>query len=543
MKAINKYKIPALKFSMVALSVLASTYVMAAESIPSTFKKWQTQDFVFETKEKVNSPFDQELIATFTSDRTGKTYVSHMFYDGESQYVSRVSLPEEGKWEYKVTGDIKDLNGRTGVITVSSASSKGKVIVDPDTKKTFKYENGDIYTPHAYELDWLFSLDKNDDSLSQTKSIISYIKDGGFNQVLMNVYGYGAIKTGGWATKDIDKRYNFNEVKEFPFMGNNAEPDYSALNVEFFKALDKKIAYLNEQNVQAHLMIYVWNKSVNWAPLGSKEDKRFFDYVIKRYSGYNNIIWDVAKEAMDYNHANAQFINDKIDRIKVLDSNKHLITLHDFIYAQSPFLAAKLDYISIQEWSPDVAKKTSDLVALHPNKPVHNIENGCYETTTHRIFNGAYNTAESCLNRNYEIYFNGAFTSHYWQNTSWFELNYEPQKLPKDKQPNMSYQKIFRAFIDKYPLTHWKPHRFNFATWSLVNDKEGIVFYLPADGDGIKGHLTPDYKDDKFEMTWFSTLTGKEYSAGIRDVRYIWIDANKPAELVGEPAILVMKKI
>ncbi|AFI90805.1 Hypothetical protein W5S_2720 [Pectobacterium parmentieri] len=37
MNSIRKYKIPSLKLSMVALSVLASTYVMAAESIPNNF--------------------------------------------------------------------------------------------------------------------------------------------------------------------------------------------------------------------------------------------------------------------------------------------------------------------------------------------------------------------------------------------------------------------------------------------------------------------------------------------------------------------------
>lgn len=521
-----------------------SISALAQEMLPSSLSQWQTGDFVFETKSVVNEPFDRVISAEFTNKKTGRLYRSSLFYNGNNQYVSRVALPEAGEWNYKVNSDIKELNGREGTLNVTAATTKGKVIIDSSTNKTFLYENGDVYNPHAYELDWLFGLDQDNDDLQQTKSIISYLKTGGFNQVLMNVYAYGSSNKNAWATQDIDKKYNFNESNLFPFLGTNTKPDFSSLNVDYFKKLDQKIAYLNKEGIEAHLMIYVWNKGVNWPVLGSKEELRYFEYVVKRYSGYSNIIWDVAKEAMDYKHANAQFINDRINIIRDLDPNKHLVTLHDFIYAESPYLAANLDYISIQEWAPDIAKKTEDLNKLHPLMPVHNIENGCYETTTHRIFSGAFNTAEACLDRNYQIYFNGAFTTHYWQNTSWFELNYEPNKLPKDKQPNMGYQKIFRDFIDAYPLKNWKPQRFTFATWALVNENKDILFYLPADADGVKGHLTLDFKNFKFKRTWLSTHSGKRIDGGVWDMmNQRWVDGNKPSELLGQPAVLILERM
>ncbi|WP_081943099.1 DUF5060 domain-containing protein [Dickeya fangzhongdai] len=537
-----KLKVNTFSFCLVAVSIMAwSAAAPAAESLPSKLNKWETADFVFETKSISKNPFDTEITALFTNTSSGKTYRSSLFYNADNQYVSRVSLPESGEWRYKLESSLSDLNGRVGSVQVGSATSRGKVMIDKDTRKTFLYENGEIYNPQAYELDWLFSLDQTNNTLTQTKSIINYIKNGGFNQVLINVYAYGSSNKNSWATKDLDPKYNFNKTKIFPFLGTNEQPDYSALNVDYFKKLDEKIAYLNQQGIEAHLMIYVWNKGVNWPDLGSKEELRYFNYVINRYSGYNNIIWDISKEAMDYNHANAQFINDRIDIIRKLDPRDHLITLHDFIYAESPYLASKLDYISIQEWAPDIAKKTDDLNRLHPDKPVHNIENGCYETTTHRIFSGAFNSAEACLDRNYQIYFNGAYTTHYWQNTSWFELNFEPQILPEKQQPNMTYQKVFSEFMNAYPLKSWKPHRFHFATWALINDKQDIVFYLPADADGVKGHLTPEYNKLKFKRTWLSMHTGKRVDGGEWDMKgYEWIDGNKPDELIGQPAVLIL---
>lgn len=540
----TRFSLNAISRCVVSMALLSLSWQSwAAESLPASLNKWQTGDFVFETKARPAHPFDEELTATFTHRQSGKVYRSALFYNGDNQFVSRVSLPEVGEWDYSVAGKLAELNGRNGKVQVNPATSKGKVIVDSATQKTFLYENGELYSPQAWELDWLFGLDQDNNDLRQTKSIISYLKQGGINQVLMNVYAYGSSNKNAWATKDLDPKYNFNQQRAFPFGGSHEQPDYATLNVDYFKKLDEKIAYLNEQGVQAHLMIYVWNKGVNWPVLGSKDELRYFKYVVNRYSGYNNIIWDVAKEAMDYKHADAQFLNDRIDLIRTLDPNAHLVTLHDFIYAESPFLAANLDYISIQEWAPDIAKKTDDLNKLHPQKPVHNIENGCYETTTHRIFSGAFNSAEACLDRNYQIYFNGAFTTHYWQDTSWFELNYEPQKLPADKQPNMRYQKVFNDFMNAHPLKSWKPHRFHFATWALVNDDKDIVFYLPADADGVKGHLTPEFQHMKYKRTWLATHTGEKVAGGSWDMSgQLWIDGNKPDALIGQPAVLLLTR-
>jgi len=40
----------------------------------------------------------------------------------------------------------------------------------------------------------------------------------------------------------------------------------------------------------------------------SAEDNRYFDYVIKRYQAFPNIIWDVSKEALDYGRCDIPYI-------------------------------------------------------------------------------------------------------------------------------------------------------------------------------------------------------------------------------------------
>jgi len=530
-----------LRFLISSAIFFSASSSWAAENIPTKIGKWETSDFVFETKSAVKNPFDKNIVAIFSNAETGHTYKSPLFYNGENQFVSRVSLPEKGKWNYTLQSDIDELNNRNGIVQVNDSSSKGTVVIDNDNKKSFRFENGDIYIPRAYELDWLFALDQQDNDLHQTKSLISYIKNAGFNQVLMNVYAWGRdTNQSTWAIQKVDEKYDFNQVKAFPFLGDNTNPDYSALNVDYFKKLDEKIKYLDQQGIETHLMIYVWNKGVNWPTLDSKEEKRYFDYVIKRYSGFNNIIWDVSKEALDYKHANAQFVNDRIDRIRQIDPRHHLITLHEWIYSQAPALADNLDYISIQEWAPNISQKMKELNEKYPDRPVHNIENGCYETTSQKLFTGAYNTAETCLDRNYQIYFSGSFTNHYWQDTSWYKVNYEPQKLPTKEQPNMEYQQVFRDFTDAHPLNNWRPYTFQWYPLSLVNDQHDILMYLPDSTDSARGRLTREFKGRKYQATWLATHTGKKIDAGVTEMTG---GANKPQEFIGQPAILMLKAI
>ena len=70
--------------------------------------------------------------------------------------------------------------------------------------------------------------------------------------------------------------------------------------MNFFKHLDRTVEALNERNIISHLMIYVWNKNVRWPAAGSEADNLYFDYVVKRYQAFSNIVWDISKEAILY---------------------------------------------------------------------------------------------------------------------------------------------------------------------------------------------------------------------------------------------------
>jgi hypothetical protein len=85
-------------------------------------------------------------------------------------------------------------------------------------------------------------------------------------------------------------KYEYGSPDVFPFTGNNDAPDHSQLNIEYFKRLDRVIKYLDHRGIAAHLMIYVWNKRVNWPEANSEADTRYFDYVVKRYQAFPNMV-------------------------------------------------------------------------------------------------------------------------------------------------------------------------------------------------------------------------------------------------------------
>lgn len=500
--------------------------------------EWETFSLEVNDGTTQKDPFKHNIAATFIAGTNAKTVKA--FYDGDGKYVVRTYLEDRGDWSYRIISEENSEELSSGTVHVSESDAKGAVRVN-DIHQAFQYADGSPYTPLAFEMDWLFALDENNSSLTQTSSILNAVKDNGFNQVIFNVYAFGKLKNSGWSFEGINEKYNFNGKGGYPFGGDNNNPDHSAINIDYFKRLDKKIALLDSMDIQAHMMIYVWNKSVNWPEPDSVDDQRYFDYVVTRYAGYKNIIWDIAKEALDYGRADLEFINGKIARLRELDNDGSLITVHDYTYSESESLVGNIDFVSIQEWAPDIGAKTKDLLERHPLKPVHNIENGCYEVTGNAIFTGTYSRSETCLDRNYKIYFNGGFVTHYWQNAAWFELNYEPMKAPNP--PDLAFYKTMSAFTEAFPLTDWRPRRFHFTTWSLSKDKD-MVFYLEAPTNAVRGHLPASYKKEKYKVSWISTLTGERMDGKDVDMRgYVWLDVVKPDALTGEPAIAILESI
>ncbi|MFP4548882.1 MAG: DUF4038 domain-containing protein [Fidelibacterota bacterium] len=524
---------------MKKIVILLLTTVIILHAKDYTLQKWQVLDMNFSVQEKVKDPLYMTIGAEFIHS-SGTVMTIPGFYNDNQEWIIRFCPDLEGNWAYTTYASLPELAGKRGVITVKRKKKKdehGPITICEKNPQKFLYADGTPYFLTAFECDWLYALDaENPDDIPRTEQMIRHIKDNKFNQIVMNIYTYDA----NWGDKDkMAQKYLFDKPKVFPFGGSNDKPDYSTLNIDFFKRLDRVIEHLDEAEIISHLMIYVWNKKVNWPEPGSKADNRYFDYVVKRYQAYPNLIWDISKEALAYGRDDMEYITERIDRLRKLDGHQRLLSVHDYAYCDT--YPDKVDFISIQEWRPNLYSVMRDVAKKHATKPVFNIEHGGYEKTMHMVFTGpAFNDPKTCLDRNYQCIFAGTYSTYYWQNASWYEVIYEPEKLPKQNQPNFHWYKHMIEFFERYNFNQLDPYQGSFTPYCLTNNDDLYIFYATKMMERLTGDMKA-LKGKSVTIKWFDPYTGKYLNGGKREFVGSWLGIDKPEELKEQIAVGILE--
>jgi len=509
----------------------------------------QPIDIVFKvTTLPAGNPFDLVFGAVVTDDHKNAVTIQG-FYNGGLEYVFRFCPGRTGVFRYQTFSTLKSLSDLKGTINVDGNTNPevhGVVTVSTEAPQKFVWQDGTPYFALAFELDWLFALDiDNKTAIPKTAEIIQSVKENGFNQVVMNVYAYDV----GWGVAgDVPAQYSYRKPSYTVFKGTNEHPDFGELNTSFFQHFDRVIQHLHERGIVAHVMIYVWNKKVNWPKMYSAEDNRYFDYVIKRYQAYPNIIWDVSKEALDYGRCDIPYINERIEHIRRLDAYKHLVTVHDYEYCSRE--PDKIDFISIQNWRSDLYSLSLEAYQKHADKPVMNIEHGGYEAGTYKSFVGNYTNPEVCLERNYACVFAGVYSSYYWQNTSWDIVIYDVMN-PKQTlaKPRFDYYKHMQTLFSRYnfnTLEAYKPKlttngrlgndNLSSSGYPLTDNKGMYLYFVPAANDQISV-VIPKPASGKIAASWFNIFTGETKEEAPADW-YIFRSYQSPWK--GQSAVLIL---
>lgn len=469
--------------------------------------QWDMAELNFSAKELPAKPFDVDFTVVFKHEN-GKTVEVPGFYNGDMEYRVRFTPSLKGSWTYTTKSTVVGLKDKSGQLLVAPAKPgrKGGIIIDKNNVQAFQYKNGDDYYPIAYEVDWLFALDAdNPTDIPMTKKLVDTAAESGFNQIIMNVFAYDVV----WGKdKNLISKYEYGGPKSFPFGGDNTNPDHSTLNVEFFKRLDRVIQYLDDKDIASHLMIYVWNKKVNWPEPESEEDNRYYDYVVKRYQAYPNIVWDVSKEALAYGRDDITYISRRIERLRKLDAHKRLVTVHSYKYCSK--FPENVDFMSVQDWTPELYRVMRNNVRRFKNHPVLSIEHGGYEKGPYTVFTGAYTDPYYCLDRAYKGMFAGAFPTHYWQGTAWNVVIPDISELKPEERPKLEYYGNMRKLVDRYPFNDLLVGTKSTTGYCRYNKDENLFIYmLPKETMGINAVIPKKYIGSQVKYTWFNPVTGK----------------------------------
>ncbi len=492
--------------SIVLIAFLGSIPIEA--QLPNHIDKWETIEIEFRSKKLMEEPFKMDLFCAFFQDDSDTLMVPG-FFNGDKQWIVRFTPPREGTWNCISHADLKEMDGirKTILVGPNKDGNHGPLYISTENPSTFCFADGTAYHLLAFEADWLFALDYGNPELAKTRQLLDAIAGNGFNQVIFNVYAFDAP----WPKDpDLIPEYNYGgNLEIFPFGGDNENPDYSTLNIDFFKHLDGVVELLGQNNLFAHMMIYVWNKGVNWPEAGSEADQLYFDYVVKRYQAYPHLLWDISKEALGYGHNDMAYISDQIDRLRGLDAYDRLLTVHDYGYCSA--FPDKVDYISVQNWKSDLYSQMLKIRQDFPGKPVFNIEHGGYEEGPYTIFIGDYKDPVACLKRNYFCAFAGLYSCYYWQGTSWYSVIHDPFSANIIPQPKFIYYKYFSEFMDRIGFNNLHPSESNGTSGlCLMNGDLGIyVYYIPADNSALIAQNLAEASS--ISLQWFNPITG-EYS-------------------------------
>lgn len=503
-----------MKLLLTLLCWVVVCYFNTAQAIPTiqhnpnlthSSSLWDTVDIQFHVNDLPRNAIDHQFDAQFTHE-SGITFQAHGFFNGGQEYLIRWCPQLQGKWNYVTRSSIPSLKELSGSLSITPPrpGRMGGIERDPKSTRKFQYQNGDSYYPIAFEADWLFALDaENDKDIPVTRQFVDQLAHYGFNQLILNVYAYDV----SWKKDDtLISKYEYGSPKVFPFGGDNQSPDHSEINIEFFKRFDRVIAYLDEKDIAAHLMFYVWNKLVNWPKAGSQEDNRYFDYVAKRYQAFPNIVWDISKEALGYGHTDVHYITDRINRLRKLDSYKRLITVHDYSYCRR--FTENVDFISVQLWGSELYSVMRKVWADMPGKPILNIEHGGYERSPYVVFTGNYTSPEVCLERAYQCVFAGTFPTHYWQGAAWNVIIPDFDSLPDDSRPKFEYYKHLATLVKKYDINSLKAgDKKSSSGFCLHNGNNFFLYYVPKENDHI-GVRLPKNLEGTMTGTWFNPYSG-----------------------------------
>ncbi len=473
--------------------------------------KWDVIDLTFNVPNNIQNPFSVEFGAIFYSPEDTELKIPG-FYNGNQSFLLRFSPTETGEWSFITYSSIPFLSGNRGIINSTPPHMKrhGPIVLNKENPQHFFYQDNTPYFLLAFELDWLFALDcNNKQDIPKTKKLITEIANHGYNQIIMNVYAYDV----SW-DKDpsLKPEHEFGAPSIFPFAGTNNTPDFSALNVDFFKHLDRVIRYLDNQGTIAHLMIYVWNKKVNWPDMYSRADNLYFDYVIARYQAFSNVIWDISKEALGYGRCDMDYITERIQRLRRRDAYHRLLTVHDYDYCSR--YPENVDFISIQNWRSSLYHNMQLVREKHGNKPIFNIEHGGYERGPYTVFNGDYIDPEVCLERNYQCIFAGTYSTYYWQCTSWNVIIPDPMSLPGSKQPKFEYYRHLNTLFSRYDFSSFKPQeQYSSSCYCLSHLNDIFLYFIPEKNYGT--HVTvPEEVNKQMYVVWFNPLTGEFLEKG-----------------------------
>lgn len=311
--------------------VATAIYVTAA-AVPAVHV-WELQELTFTSKNGYKNPYTDVTIWVELSGPGFKKRV-YGFWDGGNTFRVRVVATQPGAWQWKSGSNPGDpgLSGIEGTFTAVAWSEQEKV--ENPLRRGFLRASANghalIYadsTPYFAIGDTWFSMGANrfkwyDDTIQRpigpTAGFKDYVrsrKAQGYNWINViaaypnwktddssyQIRLYDSARTllrSAWLEFGTNSAKNMDNEggRPFQFPGKvpgyeNFFPDMDRINPAYFKYIDRKIAYLNDNGFVPFLEAFRRDASLLWYQYhGMQSYARYLQYFYARYHAYNTVL-------------------------------------------------------------------------------------------------------------------------------------------------------------------------------------------------------------------------------------------------------------
>ena len=300
-----------MKKTLLATLIASSCILPSQVSAQQPIEKWR----IFETTLKGPSsgnPFtDTQLTAEFINEQD--TVVVSGFYDGDGLYKIRFMPQKEGRWNYAISSNSKQLKGKKKghiVCTPAKPTNHGPVMVQDSVY--FGYADGTPYYPFGTTCyAWVH---QNDTLIDQTLETLS---NGYFNKMRMCIFP----KSYNW---------NLNEPEHYPFEGEALKDwDYTRFNPKYFQNIEHRVAQLDSLGIEADLIIFHPYDRWGFGSMDRETEDRYINYLIARFAPYKNVWWSMANEYDFMTNKPAEDWVHYLDMFAKNDPYGHLSSVHN----------------------------------------------------------------------------------------------------------------------------------------------------------------------------------------------------------------------
>ena len=248
-------------------------------AVTATTGQWDFHEFTF-AGPATGNPF---VDVTFAAEFTHGVRVLRVpgFYDGNGTYCLRFMPPEPGEWSFVTTSTARELDNKTGRLTVTpaAADNHGPVRV----AGTFHFAHADG-TPHKSFGTTAYSFAHQGPALES--ETLDTLARSPFNKVRMCVF---------------PKRYAYtaSEPEHYPFEGSApCSWDFTRFNPAFFRHFESILLKMRDLGIQADLILLHPYDRGHWGfdRMPADADDRYLKYAVARFGAFRNVWWSLANE-------------------------------------------------------------------------------------------------------------------------------------------------------------------------------------------------------------------------------------------------------